>query len=593
MNEYRTHTCDKLRVSDIGSKVVLSGWLHNRRDHGGVFFIDLRDHYGVTQLVVQPQAAFFEEITHLQKENVIRVTGVVEKRDNDTVNSKIATGDVEVLIESYDILGPAEPLPFAVFPEDDVAEELRLKYRFVDLRRSRLHNDIVLRSKIISRVRRKMEELEFTEYQTPILTASSPEGARDFLVPSRIHPGHFYALPQAPQQFKQLLMVAGFDRYFQIAPCFRDEDARANRSPGELYQIDMEMSFVTQDEIFTIIEDLFVDLFTTFTDKKIDSAPFVRIPYKEAMLKYGSDKPDLRNPIIVSDLTEVFDGSGFSIFANQIAKGAVVRALPVKGVADNPKKFFNGMVSWSMGDEVGAGGLAYLQWKDGTIKGPIAKVLNSDELNNIAKRCQAGEGDVVFFVCDAKKKAEQIVSKVRNKLGEDLNLLNKDEFKFCWIVDYPMFEENEETGNVEFSHNPFSMPQGGMDALLKKDPSDILAYQYDIVCNGEELSSGAIRNHRADIMYKAFEIGGYSKDEVDAKFGGMINALKLGAPPHGGIAPGLDRIVMLIAGKDNLREVVAFPMNQKAQDLMMGAPRPVSDHQLDELSIRPELSEEE
>ncbi len=593
MNEYRTHTCDKLRVSDIGSKVVLSGWLHNRRDHGGVFFIDLRDHYGVTQLVVQPQADFFEEITHLQKENVIRVTGVVEKRDNDTVNSKIATGDVEVLIESYDILGPAEPLPFAVFPEDDVAEELRLKYRFVDLRRSRLHNDIVLRSKIISRVRRKMEELEFTEYQTPILTASSPEGARDFLVPSRIHPGHFYALPQAPQQFKQLLMVAGFDRYFQIAPCFRDEDARANRSPGEFYQIDMEMSFVTQDEIFTIIEDLFVDLFTTFTDKKIDSAPFVRIPYKEAMLKYGSDKPDLRNPIIVSDLTEVFDGSGFSIFANQIAKGAVVRALPVKGVADNPKKFFNGMVSWSMGDEVGAGGLAYLQWKDGTIKGPIAKVLNSDELNNIAKRCQAGEGDVVFFVCDAKKKAEQIVSKVRNKLGEDLNLLNKDEFKFCWIVDYPMFEENEETGNVEFSHNPFSMPQGGMDALLKKDPSDILAYQYDIVCNGEELSSGAIRNHRADIMYKAFEIGGYSKDEVDAKFGGMINALKLGAPPHGGIAPGLDRIVMLIAGKDNLREVVAFPMNQKAQDLMMGAPRPVSDHQLDELSIRPELSEEE
>ncbi|MBN2804374.1 MAG: aspartate--tRNA ligase [Deltaproteobacteria bacterium] len=592
MNEYRTHKCSDLRISDIGQSVVLSGWLHNRRDHGGVFFIDLRDHYGITQLVVQPDAPFFEEITHLQKENVIRVKGVVEKRDPDTVNNKIDTGEVEVLIESFDILGPAEPLPFAVFPEDDVAEELRLKYRFVDLRRSQLHNDIVLRSKIISRVRQKMESLDFIEYQTPVLTASSPEGARDFLVPSRLHPGHFYALPQAPQQFKQLLMVAGFDKYFQIAPCFRDEDARANRSPGEFYQIDMEMSFVTQDEIFAIIEDLFVDLFTTFSNKKIDSAPFVRIPYKEAMLKYGSDKPDLRNPVVARDLTDIFDGSGFSIFANQIASGAVVRALPVKGVADNPKKFFNGMVQWAMGDEIGAGGLAYLQWKDGEIKGPIAKVLSADELNEISNRCDVGEGDVIFFVCDDEKKAVSIVSHVRNRLGRELNLLSSDEFKFCWIIDYPMFEENDDTGKIEFSHNPFSMPQGGMEALLAKDPQDILAYQYDIVCNGEELSSGAIRNHRADIMYKAFEIGGYSKDEVDSKFGGMINAFKLGAPPHGGIAPGLDRLVMLIADRENLREVVAFPMNQKAQDLMMGAPRPVSDHQLNELSIRTETPEE-
>ncbi len=593
MNSYRTHTCGELRKSDIGKEVVLSGWLHNRRDHGGVFFIDLRDHFGVTQLVVQPDAAFFEEITHLQKENVIRIKGVVEERDADTVNDKIDTGEVEVLVTSYDILGPAEPLPFAVFPEDDVAEELRLKYRFLDLRRSELHRAITLRSDIIARIRWKMTEMGFTEYQTPILTSSSPEGARDFLVPSRLHPGAFYALPQAPQQFKQLLMVAGFDRYFQIAPCFRDEDARANRSPGEFYQVDVEMSFVEQDEIFKVIEDLFVDVFTAFSDKKIDTAPFVRIPYAEAMLKYGNDKPDLRNPIVIREMTDLFDGSGFSIFANQIKKGAIVRALPVKGVADNPKKFFNGMIDWATSDEVGAGGLAYLIWKDGEIRGPIAKVLSAEELNEIATRCEVGEGDVVFFVCDQKKKAVSIASKVRNRLGDELNLMSPDEFRFCWIVDYPMFEENEDTGKIEFSHNPFSMPQGGMAALESGDPLSVLAYQYDIVCNGEELSSGAIRNHRADIMYRAFEIGGYSREEVDEKFGGMINALKLGAPPHGGIAPGLDRLVMLVAGKDNLREVVAFPMNQRAQDLMMGAPRPVSERQLLELSIRHELPDEE
>ncbi|MBN2717358.1 MAG: aspartate--tRNA ligase [Deltaproteobacteria bacterium] len=593
MNSYRTHTCGALRKADIGKEVVLSGWLHNRRDHGGVFFIDLRDHYGITQLVAQPEAPFFEEITHLQKENVIRIKGVVEVRDADTINEKLDTGEVEVLIKEYDVLGPAEPLPFAVFPEDDVAEELRLKYRFLDLRRSELHRSIKLRSDIIARVRQKMTAMGFTEYQTPILTASSPEGARDFLVPSRVHPGSFYALPQAPQQFKQLLMVAGFDRYFQIAPCFRDEDARANRSPGEFYQIDMEMSFVEQDEIFKVIEDLFVDVFSTFSDKKMDAAPFVRIPYNEAMLKYGNDKPDLRNPIVIRDMTDLFDGSGFSIFANQIKKGAIVRALPVKAVADNPKKFFNGMIDWAMSDEVGAGGLAYLIWKDGEIRGPIAKVLSREELDEIGTRCDVGEGDVVFFVCDQKKKAVSISSKVRNKLGDELQLLDPNVFKFCWIVDYPMFEEDEDTGKVAFSHNPFSMPQGGMDALENDDPLSILAYQYDIVCNGEELSSGAIRNHRADIMYKAFEIGGYTQSEVDEKFGGMINALKLGAPPHGGIAPGLDRLVMLIAGKENLREVVAFPMNQRAQDLMMGAPRPVSEKQLMELSIRHELPDED
>ncbi|MBN2344301.1 MAG: aspartate--tRNA ligase [Deltaproteobacteria bacterium] len=593
MNIYRTHTCGALRKSDIGTEVVLSGWLHNRRDHGGVFFIDLRDHYGITQLVVQPESTFFDEITHLQKENVIRVEGVVERRDDDTINPKIDTGEVEVLVSAYEILGPAEPLPFAVFPEDDVAEDLRLKYRFLDLRRSELHKTIKLRSDIIARIRQKMVSLGFTEYQTPILTASSPEGARDFLVPSRLNPGSFYALPQAPQQFKQLLMVAGFDRYFQIAPCFRDEDARANRSPGEFYQVDIEMSFVEQDEVFAVIEELFADVFTTFSDKQIDSAPFVRIPYEESMLKYGNDKPDLRNPIVIREMTDIFDGSGFSIFANQIKKGAIVRALPVKGVADNPKKFFNGMIDWATSDEVGAGGLAYLIWKDDEIKGPIAKVLSKEELDEIGSRCDVGEGDVVFFVCDEKKKAVRIASKVRNKLGVDLNLLDPNVFKLCWIVDYPMYEENEDTGAVEFSHNPFSMPQGGMDALLNGDPLSVLAYQYDIVCNGEELSSGAIRNHRPDVMYKAFEIGGYTKEEVDEKFGGMINALKLGAPPHGGIAPGLDRLVMLIAGKENLREVVAFPMNQRAQDLMMGAPRPVSERQLIELSIRHELPDDE
>lgn len=589
MNTYRTHTCGEIRTSDIGKEVVLSGWLHNRRDHGGVFFIDLRDHYGITQLVVQPDADFFDAITHLQKENVICIKGLVEKRDDETVNPKLDTGEVEVLVKSYEVIGPAEPLPFSVFPEDDIAEELRLKYRFLDLRRSGLHNSIVLRSDIIARVREKMTQMGFKEYQTPILTSSSPEGARDFLVPSRLHPGKFYALPQAPQQFKQLLMVAGFDRYFQIAPCFRDEDARANRSPGEFYQIDMEMSFVTQDDVFHVIEELFMDLFSTFSKKEMDQAPFIRIPYKEAMLKYGNDKPDLRNPIVIRDLTNVFDGSEFSIFANQIKKGAIVRALPVKNIAGEPKKFFNGMIDWATSDEVGAGGLAYLIWKDGEVKGPIAKVLSAEKMAEIQSSCQVEEGDVVFFVCDKEKKAVPIASKVRNKLGDDLKLMDPNVFKFCWIVDYPMFEENEDTGAIEFSHNPFSMPQGGMEALETQDPLSILAFQYDIVCNGEELSSGAIRNHRPDVMYKAFEIAGYTKQDVDEKFGGMINAFKLGAPPHGGIAPGLDRMVMLLADKENLREVISFPMNQKAQDLLMDAPRGVSDYQLKELSIRHDL----
>lgn len=586
MNQYRTHTCGALRSSDIGKDVTLSGWLHNRRDHGGVFFIDLRDHYGITQLVVQSDAPFFDALTHLQKENVIRIKGKVEKRDPETYNPRIDTGEVEVRIAEYDILGPAEPLPFAVYPEDEVAEELRLTYRFLDLRRQQLHRTIMLRSAVTARIRERLTAQGFTEFQTPILTASSPEGARDFLVPSRLHPGAFYALPQAPQQFKQLLMVAGFDRYFQIAPCFRDEDARANRSPGEFYQVDLEMAFVEQNDVFAVIEDLFTDLFAAFSTKRVDAAPFRRIPYREAMLKYGTDKPDLRNPIVIRDLTDVFRGSEFSIFAKQIDAGAIVRALPVREACDQPKSFFNGMIDWATSSEVGAGGLAYLIWNNGEVKGPIAKVLSGERMAQIREACEINDGDVVFFVCDKPQKAVDIAAKVRTRLGELLNLIEPDSFRFCWIVDYPMFEADEVSGAISFSHNPFSMPQGGMDALQNTPPLDILAYQYDIVCNGEELSSGAIRNHRPDIMYKAFQIAGYTPEEVDAKFGGMIKAFKLGAPPHGGIAPGLDRLVMLLADCQNLREVIAFPMNQRAQDLLMDAPRPVAPQQLQELHIR-------
>ncbi len=584
MNYYRTHLCNELRKKDVGKTVRLSGWVHNTRDHGGVLFIDLRDHYGITQLVSNPDSPVHDELSRLSKETVIRVEGEVIMRDEETMNLKLDTGEVEVMVASYEILGYSEGLPFQVFPEEQAPEELRLTYRYVDLRKSRMHNNIIMRSKIISTVREIMTGLGFNEIQTPILTSSSPEGARDYLVPSRLYPGRFYALPQAPQQYKQLLMVAGFDKYFQIAPCFRDEDARANRSPGEFYQIDLEMSFATQDDIFAVVEDLFDTLFHRFSSWKVDKPPFRRIPYKEAMLTYGTDKPDLRNPLEIRDVTPAFDGSDFKAFAGVIEKGGVVRAIKVADIADKPRSFFDGMIEFAQ--SVGSKGLAYMIWTGKEVKSPIAKFLTEERIASIAEICEAGKGDVVFFVCSKGKEAARIAGEVRTKLGEDLELLERDVYRFCWIVDYPMYEWSEEEKKVTFSHNPFSMPQGGLEALENQDPLTILAYQYDIVCNGEELSSGAIRNHRPDIMYRAFEIAGYSHYDVDEKFGGMINAFKHGAPPHGGIAPGLDRIVMLLTGEKNLREVVAFPLNQKAIDPMMNTPREVTENQLRELHLR-------
>jgi aspartyl-tRNA synthetase len=591
MSTYRTHRCNELRESHVGQEVTLSGWINNHRDHGGVLFIDLRDTYGITQLVSYPESGFKYEVAHLQKENCIKVVGTVKKRGPETVNPRLETGEVEVEIARYEILGRCEPLPFQVFPEDKEPEELRLTYRYLDLRRQTMHGNILKRTRIISSARRRMEAMGFTEFQTPILTASSPEGARDYLVPSRLHPGKFYALPQAPQQYKQLLMVAGFDRYFQIAPCFRDEDARANRSPGEFYQIDIEMSFVGQEEVFAVVEELMSGLFAEFSDWKVSSVPFRRIPYAESMLKYGTDKPDLRNPIVIRDVSEAFRGSEFKAFAAAVASGAVVRALPVKGIAGQPRSFFDKLIEYAQ--SVGSRGLAYITWTADGVKSPIAKFLSQESIDAIAGACEAGEGDVVFFVCDQQAKAAEIAGHVRVKLGRDLDLLEKDVFRFCWVVDYPMYERDAHSGEIQFSHNPFSMPQGGLEALNSKDPLEILAYQYDLVCNGEELSSGAIRNHRPDIMYRAFEIGGYGRDEVDAKFSGMISAFRYGAPPHGGIAPGLDRIVMLLADVENLREIVAFPMNQRAQELMMNSPREVSEKQLEELHIALELPDEE
>ena len=591
MNAYRSHRCDELGIDHVGQEVTLSGWINNHRDHGGVLFIDLRDNYGLTQLVSYPESGFKYEVAHLQKENCIKVTGTVKKRDPDTVNTKISTGEVEVEIITYEILGSCDPLPFQVFPEDREPEDLRLTYRYLDLRRETIHKHILIRSRVIASVRRRMEAMGFTEFQTPILTASSPEGARDYLVPSRLHPGKFYALPQAPQQYKQLLMVAGFDRYFQIAPCFRDEDARANRSPGEFYQIDVEMSFIEQEDVFKVIEDLMSGIFKEFSSWEISETPFERIPFAEAMLKYGSDKPDLRNPIVIQDVTEAFRNSDFKAFAGAIKSGAVVRALPVKGIAGQSRSFFDKMIEFAQ--SVGSRGLAYITWTDGDVKSPIAKFLSQESLDAIAAGCNVSDGDVVFFVCDQPGPAASIAGHVRNKLGKVLDLLEKDVYRFCWVVDYPMFELDEQTGKVQFSHNPFSMPQGGMEALEEKDPLEVLAYQYDLVCNGEELSSGAIRNHRPEIMYKAFEIGGYTKAEVDEQFSGMISAFRYGAPPHGGIAPGLDRIVMLLADVENLREIVAFPMNQKAQEPMMDSPRAVSQRQLEELHIRIEMPDGE
>ena len=589
MHTYRTHTCGALRAEDVGQTVRLSGWVFRRRDHGNLLFIDLRDHHGVTQIVVHPERSFFDQATRLRYESVITVTGSVLARDANTVNPAMATGAIEVSVHELSVQSAAETLPLMVDGKDDGPEETRLKYRFLDLRRERIHRNIVLRSQVISSLRRRMTDLGFTEFQTPILTSSSPEGARDYLVPSRVHPGKFYALPQAPQQFKQLLMVSGFDRYFQIAPCFRDEDSRADRSPGEFYQLDIEMSFVTQDDVFAAVEQVMAGVFQEFAGggKKVDPAPFQRLTFAEAMLKYGTDKPDLRIPIEIREVGPLFAQSEFQAFKTAVEKGAVVRAIPVKGIADRPRSFFDKLVEHAQ--SLGARGLAYLVWTGdaaGTVKGPLAKFLTPAQLAALAAQCQVGPGDVLFFVSDKPAVAAKIAGALRVKLARDLDLIPADVFRFCWIVDFPMFELDEQTKTVTFSHNPFSMPQGGMEALLHKDPLEILAYQYDIVCNGVELSSGAIRNHSPEIMYKAFAIAGYGPEAVDRKFGGMINAFKLGAPPHGGIAPGVDRIVMLLAGEENIREVIAFPMNQKAQDLMMGAPGEVTDKQLRELHIQ-------
>lgn len=584
MHRYRTHTCEDLRTDDIGTRASLSGWIHNRRDHGGVLFIDLRDHYGITQVVVRPESGFQYDVAHLHKETVIRFEGMVIARDEDNVNPKMPTGEIELDADAYEVLGPCETLPFSIFPEEQAPEETRLKYRYLDLRKDALHNRIIFRARVIADIRRRMTDLGFSEFQTPILTSSSPEGARDYLVPSRVHPGRFYALPQAPQQFKQLVMIAGFDRYFQIAPCFRDEDARADRCPGEFYQLDIEMSFATQEDVFEVVETVLSGTFAQFSDWTVSRTPFPRIPYRESMLKYGSDKPDLRIPIEIRDVTEVFDGTEFRAFAGAIQRGAVVRAIPVSGISDRPRSFFDRLVEYAQ--SIGSKGLAYLVWTGTDVKGPIAKFLAQEELDALAERCGVAEGDVVFFVCDKEAEAARIAGDVRLKLGRDLDIVEDNTYRFCWVVDFPMFETDPETGGVQFSHNPFSMPQGGMEVLETQEPTEILAYQYDIVCNGVELSSGAVRNHRPEVMYKAFEMAGYDSSVVDDKFPALVNAFRYGAPPHAGIAPGIDRIVMLLANVDNLREVIMFPMNQKAQDLMMNAPNEVTEEQLRELSIR-------
>ncbi|NLB56503.1 MAG: aspartate--tRNA ligase [Lentisphaerae bacterium] len=584
MHPFRTRTCSQLRTTDVNTEARLSGWIYRKRDHGQLIFIDLRDHYGITQIVVQPDKEFFDLIAHTRLESVITVTGKVVARSPETINASLPTGEIELVADSVTIESASEQIPFQIDDAEENPEDLRLKYRYLDLRNGKMHANIMLRSQIISDIRKRMTAHGFTEIQTPILTSSSPEGARDYLVPSRLHPGKFYALPQAPQQFKQLLMVAGFDKYFQIAPCFRDEDARADRSPGEFYQLDMEMSFVTQDDVFAVIEDVMFGVFNNFSTWHKTNTPFPRIPYAESLEKYGTDKPDLRNPIEMVDVSELFRNSGFNAFKSIVEKGGVTRAIPVKNCAKQPRSFFDKLVQYAQ--SIGAKGLAYLVWSDGEVKGPIAKFLTDDQQQEIARITDVSEGDVVFFMCDKKAEVDRITGDLRTKLGHDLNLLEKDVYRFCWIVDFPMFETDPETDKIVFSHNPFSMPQGGLKALEEQDPLSILAWQYDIVCNGYELSSGAIRNHSPEIMYKAFSIAGYSKEEVDKEFAGMINAFKFGAPPHGGIAPGIDRIVMLLADERNIREVIAFPMNQRAQDLMMNAPGEVSLKQLRELHIQ-------
>ena len=582
---YRSHKCAELRATQVGEAVRLSGWIHRKRDHGNLLFVDLRDHYGITQIVTDTDSPAHAVLDKLRAESVVTVTGDVVARSVETVNAGLPTGEIEVRARDVVVQSAAAELPMPVFGEAEYPEETRLKYRYLDLRRERLHANIVLRSNVIASIRKRMIEQGFTEFQTPILTASSPEGARDYLVPSRVHPGKFYALPQAPQMFKQLLMVAGFDRYFQIAPCFRDEDARADRSPGEFYQLDFEMSFVTQDDVFAAIEPVLHGVFEEFAgDRSVSAAPFPRIPYRESMLKYGSDKPDLRNPIVISDVSEHFRGSGFGRFASIVEGGGTVRAIPAPKTSEKSRKFFDDMNNWAQGE--GFAGLGYLTQKNGEAGGPIAKNHGEDATRKLIADLGLAPDDGIFFAAGDDATAAKLAGQARTRIGNELGLIDKNRFEFCWIVDFPMFEFDEDAKKIDFSHNPFSMPQGEMDALENKDPLDILAYQYDIVCNGIELSSGAIRNHRPDIMYKAFEIAGYTQAQVNESFSGMINAFKLGAPPHGGSAPGIDRIVMLLADEPNIREVITFPMNQKAEDLMMNAPAPATVKQLRELSIR-------
>ncbi len=588
MNKYRTHKCNELRKSDVDKSVSLSGWINKKRDHGNLLFIDLRDNYGITQCIIDKENKNFSKLEKTQLETVIKINGKVVNRSHETKNKDIETGEIEVAISEYETLGTCKELPLPIFSDQEYAEEIRLKYRFLDLRRKKIHENIILRSKVISYIRNEMIKLGFLEFQTPILTSSSPEGARDFLVPSRLNPGKFYALPQAPQQFKQLIMVSGFDKYFQIAPCFRDEDARADRSPGEFYQLDLEMSFVEQEDVFNIVEKLMVNTFKNFSDKRLMYDIFPRIPYSEAMLKYGSDKPDLRNPLIINDITEIFgrEDVSFDIFKKLVRSGSKVRSITTKNTKDKPRSFFDNIDKWAK--EQGASGLAYFTLeKDNKIsaKGPVGKFFSEESLLEIMKITKSEIGDSIFLACGKQNELEKITALARDKIAKDLDLIDDDTFAFCWIVDYPMFEKDELTNKIKFSHNPFSMPQGELKDKDFENPLTIFAYQYDIVCNGIELSSGAIRNHKPDLMYKLFSIVGYKKAEVDEKFSGMINALSYGAPPHGGIAPGIDRIVMLLANEKNIREVTMFPMNQNAQDLMMNAPSEINQDQLKELNL--------
>ena len=588
MNKYRTHNCNALRKKNVGNDVLLSGWINKKRDHGNLLFIDLRDNYGITQCIIDKKNPQFSELEKIQLETVIKIKGSVVDRSLETINNEIDTGEVEVSIKSYEILGKCNELPLPVFSDQEYSEEIRLKYRFLDLRRKKIHENIILRSKVISFIRGEMNKMGFLEFQTPILTSSSPEGARDFLVPSRLNPGKFYALPQAPQQFKQLIMVSGFDKYFQIAPCFRDEDARADRSPGEFYQLDLEMSFVEQNDIFDVVERLLVNTFKKFSNKKILFEKFPRISHSNALLNFGSDKPDLRNPLIINDITEIFtrEDVSFDIFKKLVKSGSKVRCIVTKNTKSKPRSFFDNIDTWAK--EQGASGLAYFTLeneKEVSAKGPIGKFFSKEALEEIMKKTNAKVGDSIFLACNKKNDVEKILSLARDKIANDLNLIDDNTFAFCWIVDYPMYEKDELSNKIKFSHNPFSMPQGDLDQIDFENPLNILAYQYDIVCNGIELSSGAIRNHIPELMYKLFSIAGYNKNQVNEKFSGMINALSYGAPPHGGIAPGIDRIVMLLANEKNIREVTMFPMNQNAQDLMMKAPSEVSEIQLKELNL--------